>query len=101
MSNLAQWSAIVAFVVPIVLAFLNQSKWSAQIKAALFFAFSLAAAAGTAYLQGDLTGQRWLDSALVVVPAAAAFYHGFWKPVGLHAVEEATDVPLSTTASSP
>ncbi len=80
MSNLTQWSAIVAFFVPLVVAVLNQEKWSAQVKAIVFFAVSLVAAGGTAYFQGDLTGKRWLDSALVVVAAGAAYYHGFWKP---------------------
>jgi hypothetical protein len=93
MSNLVQWSAIVAFVIPLVLSVLNQSKWSSQVKAGLFFAVSLVAAAGTAYFQGDLTGKRWLDSAIVIVPAAAAIYHGFWKPVGLApAIEQKTNV---------
>lgn len=80
MSNLAQWSAIVAFFVPPVVALINQSKWSSQLKAMVFFGVSLVAAAGTAYFQGDLTGKRFLDSALIVVAAAAAYYHGLWKP---------------------
>jgi hypothetical protein len=80
MSNLVQWSAIVAFFIPILLSLLNQAKFSKELKAVIFFAVSLVAAGGTAYFQGDLTGRRWLDSALVIVPAAAAFYHGFWKP---------------------
>ena len=97
MTNLAQWSAIVAFVIPLVMALLNQTQWAAHIKAALFFAVSLVAAGGTAYFQGDLTGKRWLDSALIIVPAAAAFYHGFWKPVGIAPkLEEITTVGEST-----
>lgn len=82
MSNLTQWSAIVAFFVPVVTAILVQSKWSSRIKAVVFFGVSLVAAGGTAYFQGDLTGKRFLDSALIVVAAAAAYYHGFWKPTG-------------------
>jgi hypothetical protein len=80
MSNLALWSGIVAFVIPVVLSLLIQSKWSAHVKAAVFFVVSLIAAAGTAYWQGDLTGKRWLESALIIVSAGAAFYHGWWKP---------------------
>lgn len=83
MSNLTQWAAIVAFFVPLVVAFLNQTSWSAQMKAIVFFVVSIVAAGGTAYFQGDLTGKRWLDAALVIVAAGAAFYHGFWKPVGV------------------
>lgn len=93
MNNLAQWSAIVAFLVPLAVSLLNQKHWPAQLKAVLFFGVSVVAAAGTAYFQGDFTGKRWLDSALIVVPAAAAFYHGFWKPSSIApAIEEATTV---------
>lgn len=93
MNSLAQWSLIVAFFVPLVMSVLNQSKWSAQIKAGLFFAVSLVAAAGTAYFQGDLTGKRFVDSALVIVAAGAAFYQGWWKPVGVAPkLEEVTNL---------
>lgn len=92
MSNLTQWSAIVAFFVPIVMSLLLQTSWSKELKAVLFFAVSLIAAGGTAYFQGDLTGKRWLDSALVIVPAAAAFYHGLWKPTIAPIIEEATNL---------
>ena len=80
MNNLALWSAVVAFCLPPVLSVLIQSKWTARVKAMVFFGVSLIAAAGTAYFQGDLTGRRWLDAALIIVAGAAAFYHGFWKP---------------------
>jgi hypothetical protein len=91
MTNLVQWSAIVAFFVPLVVAVLNQQKWSAQLKSVVFFVVAVVAAGGTAYFQGDLTGKRWLDSALIVVPAAAAFYHGWWRPNGVApGIEEST-----------
>lgn len=83
MSNLAQWSALVAFFIPLVTSILVQSKWSSRMKAIVFFAVAIVAAGGTAYFQGDLTGKRWLDSALIIVAAAAAFYHGFWKPTAV------------------
>lgn len=93
MSNLTQWSAIVAFFVPLVTAFLVQSKWSSRVKAVVFFAVSLVAAGGTAYFQGELTGKRFLDSALVIVAAAAAYYHGFWKPTAIApTIEEQTNL---------
>lgn len=93
MTNLQQWSLIVAFFVPPVVALVNQTKWSSQLKAIVFFGVSLLAAAGTAYFQGDLTGKRFLDAALVIVAAAAAYYHGLWKPTQVAPkIESATNV---------
>lgn len=91
MSSLQQWSLIVAFFVPPVVALINQKKWDSKVKAVVFFGVSLLAAGGTAYFQGDLTGKRFLDAALVIVAAAAAYYHGLWKPTEVApAIEEAT-----------
>lgn len=93
MSNLAQWSLIVAFFVPIVVATINQSHWSSRVKALVFFAVSLVAAAGTAFFQGDLTGKRWLDASLLIVAGGAAYYKGLHKPTGVaDRVENATNV---------
>lgn len=93
MTNFQQWSLIVAFFVPPVVALVNQTKFSAQLKAIIFFGVSLVAAAGTAYFQGDLTGKRFLDSALIIVAAAAAYYHGLYKPTGVApTIEEKTNV---------
>jgi hypothetical protein len=96
MSNLAQWSAIVAFFVPPAVALVNQQHWSSKLKAVMFFGLSLLAAAGTAYFQGDFTGKRFLDSALIVVAAAAAYYHGLWKPTNI-----APTIEAATSAGSP
>lgn len=93
MSNLTLWASIVAFFVPVVLSLLNQSKWSPQFKAVVFFVVSLVAAAGTAYFQGDLTGKRWVEAALIIIAAGAAFYHGWWKPSGIApGLERSTDL---------
>lgn len=93
MTNLQQWSLIVAFFVPPVVALVNQTGWSSKLKSVVFFAVSLVAAAGTAYFQGDLTGKRFLDSALLIVAAGAAYYHGLWKPTEVApTIEKSTSV---------
>jgi len=92
MSNLQQWSAVVAFFVPIVVAVLTQTKWASWLKACVFMAVSLVAATGTAYFEGSLTGKRWFESALIIVPAAAAFYYGWWKPTVAPKIASLTDL---------
>lgn len=91
MSNLQLWSLIVAFFVPPVVAVINRAAWPKHVKAIVFFLVSVLAAGGTAFFQGDLTGKRWLEAALVIVAAAAAYYHGLWKPTDVAPkIEEAT-----------
>lgn len=98
MTNLAQWSLIVAFFVPIVVAFVTQKHWPSWIKSVTMLVVSLLAAAGTAYFQGDFTGKRFLDSALIVVAAAIAYYHGIWKPTTVAPViEEKTTITPAPT----
>lgn len=77
------WSLIVGFFLPIVIAFLVQTGWSQRLQAVIAFVASAVAAAGTAYLQGDLTGERFVEAALVILVTAIATYKGFWKPTGV------------------
>lgn len=93
MSNLAYWSMIVAFFIPIVVSVVTQSNWASKAKAIVFFVVSVVAAAGTAYFQGDLTGRNFVESALLILAAATSFYKGIFKPTGLaERIESATDV---------
>lgn len=91
--NLLHWSFIVAFAVPPVVAIINQSKWHQHVKVLVFLIVSLLASAGTVYFQGDLTGKRFLDAALIIVAAAAAYYKGLFKPSGVtDTIENATNL---------
>lgn len=80
MSNLELWALVVGFFLPPVLALLQQTSWTAPVKAIVAFLASLVAGAGTAYFQGDLTGRRFVEASLVVLVAAIATYHGLWRP---------------------
>lgn len=89
--NLALWSGVVAFFLPLLLSFLNQCHWPSPVKGIAFFIAAMGAAAGTAYFQGDLTGKRFIDSALIIVAGGIVFYQGFWKPTGISpSIEKAT-----------
>jgi len=93
MSNFEMWSLIVGFLLPPALSLIIQTGWGRRVQAALAFAASLVAGAGTAYFQGDLTGRRFIEASLVVLVAAVATYQGFWKPTGAAAaIEETTNL---------
>jgi hypothetical protein len=87
------WSLVVGFFLPPVQSILQQTHWASQVRAALNFACCMVAGAGVAYFQGDLTGRRFIEAALVVLVASVATYQGSWKPTGISpAIEKATNV---------
>lgn len=93
MSNLQMWAMVVGFALPPVLAIVQQSKWSSQVRAIIAFLACAVAGAGTAYFQGDLTGRRFVEAGLVVLVTAVATYQSFWKPTGVApAIESRTNV---------
>lgn len=82
MSDLALWSGVVGFFLPLGVSVIQQPKWHDGAKAVVTFLLCLIAAAGTAYFEGKLTGQRFATSTLVVFVAAISSYKGLWKPTG-------------------
>jgi hypothetical protein len=87
------WSLIVGFALPPVLSIVQQSDWSDRLRAVVAFVACAVAAAGTAYFQGDLTGERFVEAGLVILVTEIATYKGFWKPTGVSpAIETKTNV---------
>lgn len=89
MSNLEMWSLIVGFLLPPALSIVMQTGWSQQLQAIVAFAACAIAGAGTAYFQGDLTGERFVEAGLVILVTTIATYKGFWKPTGVSPTIEA------------
>jgi hypothetical protein len=89
--NVAAWTALAAFLLPPVMAVINQPKWSPQIKSGLAFLACLGVAAVTTWLQGDFAGGDYITAALTALTVAQATYQGFWKPTGIApGIEEGT-----------
>jgi hypothetical protein len=81
--TVAQWSLLVGFFLPAVLAFLIQTHWSQAVKSVVAFVACAAAAVPTAYLAGDLDGKDWFTAAIAILVVAVSTYQGFWKPTGI------------------
>jgi hypothetical protein len=77
------WSLIVGFLLPPVLAIVQQTNWPDQLRAVVAFVACAAAGVGVAYFQGDLTGKRFVTAGLIVLTTALATYKSFWKPTGV------------------
>lgn len=93
-NNLAQWSLIVGFFLPIVTAIIVRQAWSPALKSVANFVFSIVAAAGTVYFQGNLATNNLdalVSSTLIVLVASIAVYHGLMKPTRVAPnIEQAT-----------
>lgn len=92
-SNLVMWNLIVGFLVPNLIAVIQQPKFSEGARAMVTALVSIAGGLGTTYFSdqfnlGDIAG-----SILVVGVASISFYKGFWKPTGVApAIESKTSV---------
>lgn len=83
MNDLTMWSLLVGTLLPLVVSVVQQPRWPDWLRALVTVAICIAVGAGTAFLEGNLTGRTWLSSALVVLVAALATYKGFWKQTGV------------------
>lgn len=93
MTDLEMWSGLVGFLLPGVIALVQQPRFNGPTRVLVTLAASAGASAVTAALQGQLDWHRWFHSVLVVAVATIAFYHGAWKPSGVAPSLEAGTSP--------
>lgn len=77
--TLAQWSAILGFVLPALVAIVNRSDWKSWQKAVVALVASVAAGTVTALISGSFTGANWATSIGIVFGASQLAYHTWWK----------------------
>ena len=88
MDNLTMWTLIVGFLLPNVVALVEQPSWSKPARTAVSAVVSVLGGAGTAYFAGDFVAKDVITSILIVGVASITFYKGFWKPAGIAPVIE-------------
>lgn len=91
MDELTMWSLIVGFASPLLIAVVQQPKWSNATRAVVTALIAVLLGLGTAYFNDMFSGQDIVGSVLVVLVSAITTYKGLWHPVGLApAIENAT-----------
>ena len=91
MGNAEMWALVVGFVIPPLLAVIQQPKWTSLVRSLVMFAAALVAGAGTAYFAGSFEGKDAVSAVLIVLVTAISTYEGFWKKTGAApAIEKAT-----------
>lgn len=87
--NLTLWSGIAGFFTPLIVAMINQPRWSSTVRALLTVLVCLGVAAATTALEGQIDSKRLVTSVLLVLTAAIGTYHTLWRNVA-PALEQAT-----------
>lgn len=79
--NLTLWSGIAGFLTPLLVALVQQPTWPPFVRAIITLVASVLIGAATTSLEGRLTGERWVTSALLIATAAIGTYQTLWKNV--------------------
>jgi hypothetical protein len=86
-----------AFVLPPIIALLNQRKWPTEAKALIALAVCAAYSAGVTLIRGEYGWQEWRNALLQVCGGTFVAYKLFWNPSGLAAkIENRTSIPPTT-----
>ncbi|MFE7930759.1 hypothetical protein ACFU6S_18850 [Streptomyces sp. NPDC057456] len=85
------WAAVLGYVLPPVVAFVVQPRWSGAVKGWLMLGVATADGLGTTYFAGDFGGKSVVTCTLTAALAIGIAYHTVWKPSGIApAIERAT-----------
>ena len=91
LSNSELWAAALGYVLPLVIAFVNQPRWASWVKGLLMLAVAGGDGLGTAYFTDQFHGKTIVTCLLVAAIAIGVAYHTVWKPSGIApAIERAT-----------
>ncbi|MFB7736382.1 hypothetical protein ACFC08_18740 [Streptomyces sp. NPDC056112] len=85
------WAAALAFLLPPVIAIVNQPRWSGAVKGLFMLLVAAGDGLGTAYFNDEFTGKRAITCMLIAVIVIGTAYHTVWRPSGIAAgIELAT-----------
>jgi hypothetical protein len=83
MDNTVTFAAIVGFICPPIIAFINRERWSSQVKGIVAFLVCLLAAIGTCWYERSVDWHNLRAVLPIVFGAAILTFHQFWKPSGI------------------
>lgn len=78
-SNLVMWAGVVGFLMPPLLAIVQQPGWSSGLRSVIMFVASLIAGAGTVFFMGQWDTTNLVTTILFVMVTAIATYKGLWQ----------------------
>ena len=90
LTDLAMWTAIVSFFMPLLISVVQQPTWTARTRSLVAAASSAVAGLGTVYFTSpDLFDTRVTPTVvLTVIMGSIAAYRGFWRTSGVSPIIE-------------
>lgn len=93
LNTLDAWTLVIGFLMPNVVALVNQSHWPAKWKTGIAAFACLTAAVIQLSLKNELDATNLMVSTLSIFALSITFFKGFWRPLGVSdAIEARTDV---------
>lgn len=87
-SSVDQWTIVVGILLPLVIAMINRTAWSASQKAIGALVICIGAAAVEVAIKGQWTPKNFAANAVAVFFIVVTTYKGFWQPTGIANVIE-------------
>ncbi|MGW5477723.1 hypothetical protein [Streptomyces sp. NPDC004008] len=101
-SDAQLWAAALAFVLPPVIAIVNQPRWSGAVKGLFMLLVAAGDGLGTAYFNDEFHGKRIVTCMLIAAIVIGTAYHTVWKPSGIApGIERATSTGGARHAAEP
>lgn len=96
MVTASEWAALIGFIAPLIVSFLNQEHWSSQVKQIVAIVVAALLGVLTVYLTGVPVNWHSIGTSVAVVYAVSqGIYALIWKPSGVApAIESATSAPV-------
>jgi uncharacterized membrane protein len=96
------WTILVGFLLPIVVALVNQTHWSKPLRAIVSFAICIVVAICDVLIQGNWNGHDLTRTLVLVAFVAYTSYTLFWKPSAIApTIEAATSTNRPAVVRSP
>lgn len=83
------WTILAGFLLPILVAMINQSHWSKILRAIVSFAICIAVAVVDVLIQGNWNGHDLTRTLVLIAFVAYTSYQLFWRPSAIAPTIEA------------
>jgi hypothetical protein len=83
LTNAQLWTAVLGYLLPPVIAIMNQPRWSGAAKGLLMLVVAVVDGLGSAYFTDQFTGEWIVTCILLAAVAIGVAYRTVWKPSGI------------------